>query len=747
MKGKSSKTIILISLLLIIIVSGVFILTNMGKDGGERADYQVAEMSNISEPFYFSEEFLGKEPHGFGCQEFFAIYQSEPVKITYDTLDDEYYLMNMKSKEYMYKIPDIDMVLNSYYCIDEEGTFWTVDYNEEVKKVFIKSYDAEGKETKKIQLDDFKGHIYGDKFIQIKGFIVDKDYIYIASGTDTVPVLQIYTKKGELKHFYEEIRDFDIDNKGSLFISVDTNDFRGILKIDAASGKELYRIKTDNAANFIRYNPADNLLYCLDVVGGKEIKTYDVETRLFVKTIFSFTKDASYNLEDYSAQDFLIDDDGNLYISFWEWTGDLGYAHFYTYKKIMGEIEEKPITLTVTAPYRDDFITEVIMKYEKKYPDEKIEYNYTYSEKSSYFEHYEIYAPRFVLDLISGETGDVVFGERPLIKYKDTARTDAFMDLKEFLENDPSYHQLNKDVLNSLKVNDAIRAIPLNINFIFVEVNMDLASQLGLDIDFENLTWREALNLLSVIEEKAPNTYLFADDNGHFKWENFLGKTMLKSAIPDLIDLDKKKADLNQEWFKELLKTVKECQKSENFITPNKEFNLVDNLQGALFYLGATDQNYSDLLANFCEYNKDHKSICVPVFRGEINNNRGWGSGMMVLINNRSERKEGAHKFISFLITEEINGLSTNNRVTLNESSFDIITERSTNRNNPEVFNNAQRFNSYIKDISHKLDYFYDVDDLVTDISGPIQEYTEDKITLEEAIKKAQINVMMRLEE
>ena len=758
MKGKNSKTIILIGLLIVIIVSGIYIFTTMGKKDTKIADQEVAETRNINEPFYFSEEFLGEEFHDFSCQEFLATYKSEPVKITHDSSDDEYYLMNMNTKEYMYKIPDIDMILNSSYCVDEEGVFWSVDYDKEVKKVIVKSYDDEGREAKKIQLDDFKGNIFDGGYIQVYRFRVDKDFVYISSSTEDNPVLQIYTKNGNLKNVYEGIGDFDIDNKGKFFIAVLSGpkydyDFYGFLKIDAASGSEIYRMDTDTAIDFIRYNPAENLLYCINTMKTKEIKTYDAEKGSYIKTVFNFIKDSSYSVENTYINDFLADDEGNLHLSFTIRDEEEYIHYFYNYEKIMGEEEKRPITLTVTAPYRDDFIQEAIIKYEKKYPDEKIEYDYTYSEKSSYNEHYEIYAPRFVLDLIAGEVGDVIFGERSLIKYKDTARTDAFMDLKEFLEEDPSYHQLNKEVLNGLKISEAIRAIPLNVNYLFVEVNMDLASQLGLDIDFDNMTWREALALLRIIEEKVPNTYLFSDSDGRFNWEKFLGKIILKSVIPDLVDFEKRKADLNQEWFMELLKTVKECQKSQNFITPNREFDLIDNLQGALFYVDGTDSNYGDLLVNFCKHNKDHKSMYIPIFKGEINNNRGWGSGLMVLINNRSGRKESAQKFISFLLTEEINGLSTNNRVSINESSFDIIADKSMKKHriskdyDPEGFQNAQRLNGYIKDISHKVDYFYDVDDLVSDIAGPLQEYTEDKITLEEAISKAQSNVMISLEE
>lgn len=48
---------------------------------------------------------------------------------------------------------------------------------------------------------------------------------------------------------------------------------------------------------------------------------------------------------------------------------------------------------------------------------------------------------------------------------------------------------------------------------------------------------------------------------------------------------------------------------------------------------------------------------------------------------------------------------------------------------------------------SQKIDFLYDENHFIKDIKDPIMEYLSDQITLEEAIKKAQENVDLRLNE
>ena len=408
---------------------------------------------------------------------------------------------------------------------------------------------------------------------------------------------------------------------------------------------------------------------------------------------------------------------------------------------------------------------EAIKLYELKYQDEHIEYNYAYNTKEEYSNNYEEYSAKMALDIIQGNIGDIVRTVSYVmgaggVDYQNLFRTDVFMDLTDLIYKDENYKYLNKEVLDAVKINDAIRGLPIAYTFSLWELNEDFERQLGLDLDFNNMSWSEVLDLVKVIEEKFPDKHLFTSISEGDVWEMFgFGTDLLTANMPDLINLVTKKIDLIQQWFKDLLVKFKECSKSKNFML-NAEFDRIDTLKGSLLSPRlSSSQYYNDSVAYYSEYNKLNESRLVPIFTGEKNNNRVGYSKMMYSINNRSERKESAWKFLSFILGEDKvqYAVSREKGELLSEKGFEYMLNKDvqsispydskTNSRVDPYKAGREKYNKAIKEASHKIDYLYDMGDIKNELLNALTPYMKDEATLDEALKKAEEKILIRLNE
>ncbi len=232
----------------------------------------------------------------------------------------------------------------------------------------------------------------------------------------------------------------------------------------------------------------------------------------FKESIFEFGKDSTYLLDDYDIQDFMVGEEGDICYSLrTKITGNSEIKLsdikniYYVYTKQEGSRPEKEVTLTITAPYRIDFMDEAIKRYELKHPMEHVEYDYAYNNYEKFLENGAEYGTRLTLNIITGgEIGDIIHTGGSGIEIHDIFTTDAFMDLTDLIEKDKNYKELNKDVLNGVKINNAIRGIPINYLFYQYELNEDLEKELGINVDWDEISWSEVLDLVKIIEEKKP---------------------------------------------------------------------------------------------------------------------------------------------------------------------------------------------------------------------------------------------------
>lgn len=578
---------------------------------------------------------------------------------------------------------------------------------------------------------------------------ITKDYIYILTH-DGEPLFQIFDKKGELKSSYRDIVSFDADDKGRCVYS----NLRGFSMIDSETGDNVFS-NSLYVTNPIRFSEDGNFIYGFGAEPGfpRTINMFDANDGLFLKSIFNFRKYSTYLLDDYHVIDFMIGKDEDVYCSLRpidkKREGTYPKHLYYLYSKKEGERPKRETTLSITTPYRYDFMEEAIKFYELKYPKEHVEYNYAYNSYEAFLENVEEYGAKLTLDIINGDVGDIVQTGGSGVNYEDLLRTDAFMDLTDVIAKDKSYPDLNKNVLNGIKINNAIRALPISYSFYQYELNEELENELGINIDFNKLSWLELLDLLKIIEEKAPDRHLFTYPMGaRTAWEVF-GYNIIITNMPDLINLETKEMDLHQQWFKDLLIKFKEYSSSENLVFNYEQPNFIDRLQGSLLtYVPTRDRFYADLLSNFDEYNKNHKSRIIPSFTGERNNNRIGYSMRMYSINNRSERKKNAWKFLSLLLEEDMQFITSRERVgtPISQKGVDKMIEDA-------VFmhalsgSNIDRYNKSTIDNSQKIDYLYDMGYMRHDLINTIKFYMDGEMSLDEALKKAEEKIIIRLNE
>ena len=743
--SKKTKQIILGAVLLAVITAGIVALR---LSGNRNKDVQKAEktaaVNTDDKLFYYVERKLYEEnsrPEKVAL--YFVNYKGNTAKAI--ETEDGMKLANMKN---MKNVADVshEVIANSTgYWIDEDSHFVTVDYNKEKKAVLVRTFDKDGKEIEEpVALKEFGGRINDNSYINVIEFRTDSKYIYLLSSTDHSPVLQIFNKDGSLHKNYADIGSFETDNKGSIYITFDISGehkYSGFEKINVESGKVEYSVDTEILPRFIRYNKEKDTVYVMDNNGVTRYNASDGKNK---KNIFTFGKDSTYVLDSLQIRDFFVGSEEDLYIALFYFEGDKYISLYYGYEPKEGTRPERPVTLTVTTPYRQDFLVDAITRYEMKYPDQKVKYDYKYNSEEEFVANTEQYGQQLALSILGGNVGDVVMTGGSGLNYEEVFKTDAFMDLSSLIEKDKNYDVLNKNVIEGLRIKGAVRGLPISITRSYYEVNTKLLDSMGVKLDYNNLSWKDVISLTKVIEEKAPDAHVFTGNE-------YVGDyliPMLKANISQLVDFENKKINLNQEWFVDLLKYLKAAMKSKNFVKTYSGSDILDRLEGSLFVSQSTERiTYYDMVYRYLHYNEEEKeSLYIPIFVGEKSNNRWVHANNMYSINNKSKNKEDAWKFLSFLLEDDIQKLRTLRSEPINTRANREILEAAAEELSRNYGDDALKTVDMMMNIFDRTDYvdmYYDKQD----IYDPLISYINDEMPLEEALKKAEENVWIRLNE
>lgn len=727
---------------------------------------QVAFAEEVAE-FYYTEEELADRPFSSNIEKNLFYYQDQVAKLSLDE-DGGFFIESLESGERLedlaFRAEDLfhrdgtQLAGNFYY----DQKHWFVFADPAKEEVSVRCANEEGKLEEPIVMKDFPG-VLDDSGITLLGAAADKNAIFLYAETDTRPALLVYDWSGNLRAAYAHVNGFDLDGKGCFIYSqrADEGEHNGLFCAGSEDLKDLFQNKKLSNGAILRYSFDQEKLYFLD--HDRKLHTLSAKSGKEIGEPYAFSKDSNYLEELHLITDMLPAKDDSLYFNFFhfpeEGAGESFVMNrFMAYVREEGAREEREVTLVLTAPCRTDFMMDAILRYEKQYPEEHVLYDYAYNTREQYLNHQEEYGEKLVLDIIAGDIGDIVKTGGAHLAYRNLALTDVFYPLDEWLRNNSHYDELNPAVLEGLRIGGEIRGLPVFYMFYQYEWNEELAEQLGLDVDTEDLSWSEVLDLLPILEEKAPEHHLLAfETGGESPWMS-MGVDLLVVNMPDLIDFEKQTFDLDQDWFKDLLKKFKKASFSDNLVARNIEFNLQDRLQGALLRPWTSmDRRIVEGQADFVYHNLEHASRMIPVIRGERNPNRVAYSNYMYSVNARSERIDSALKFLDFLLKPEVQSLDlTTNTVPLNQEALRMMLDDAEKENTVASFHSedeelvARKLREYreaFEKHASLVDYLYDMDYLKQDIVLPIERYMRNEIDLDEAIRIAEDNVTVRLYE
>ena len=748
---KSNKIIMLITLILLIIIGSIVMVVydkNKVSDNNLNTDKNADGIdTELKSEEYYSESLLYEGEHGIMSDCIFD-YSGDAVKFILD--DSLMKLVNLSTDEIIKEFSQVEnyeLFSKGSYYVDDNLNIVTISYYKDNNQVVLEKFDLNGNKIESTVLKDCQISFYNEYMSKSK-IKVDEKYIYFLNDQN----LQIFQLSGELYATYKNISDFDADKKGNIYITHDStksNGFIGFEKININTQESVYEVSTN--VGDISYNEEGNFIYFIKL---DEISKFNAQDGKFIEKVFKFGVDSSFLAgygSDVYIESFFVDEKFNLFISCRKLVANWS-AMCCKYELTKGTRPEKQITLTVTSPYKQDFLADAIIRYELKYTDQKVKYDYEYMSRQEFNNNESNYGKRLTTKILVNDIGDIVLTGGSTLVFRNIFKTDAFMDLSELIKNDKNYDVLNKAALEGMIIDGAIRGLPVSLVYNFYEINIALLEKMGIEIDYNNLKWSDVLDLLSVIEKKAPYSYLFItyrSEDFELSMYNIL-EPMLIANMPDLIDLENKKTNINAEWFVNLLKKLKKALSSENFIQKDATPSAVDGIHDALFNYRANIETYQrDLVYRYYYYQQNgKKSEYIPLFKGEKSDNRVSKSINMYSINNRSENKENAWKFLSFLLEDEVQSLikipgTAINLETEKKQSYKLEKEYNTGENKEE----NKSFWEMMEPIYTDMDYMYDLDYFKNDIKTPILEYLQDKISLEEAIKKAEDNVWIRLNE
>lgn len=776
MKNKKlSKNIVLSVILVLILLGGTIFLSSRNTSNSKVASSNDSEVSNSEEntdstvqtnaedksdnkdnkdkdnkdkkstnKFYHNEliQFAEvNETTGVTC--IYQVFNNKNVKLKFT--EEGYDIINIEDNTKIGNLSkDISQNTDCLY-FDNEGNVYSFTYGISQNNATINIYD---KEYKLISgpIDIGCLEINSKGYMACEKIMADKDYIYLFNSN----TLCIVKKNGELYRKYNCINDFTIDGIGNLYI-VYANDpkyrsYKGFDKIRMKYDDKVYSMKVTNAYDDIYYNQETNMLY---MINDKSIDKYSASEGRYMSKIFNIYEDASFLMDDIHLANFCVDKNDNVYMSaLMKNDGEDSIYNYYKYEKVYGTKDEIPVTLTITVPFKNEFISDCVVRFEKDFPDQNIELDYAYNNADEFRQHAMQYRQQMITKIIAGDIGDIVMTGGSGLSILDVYKTDAFLDLTDYIEKDKNIDKLNKNALEGATINGAIRGIPFSISCNGCEVSVEVAEKLGIDADTFDYKWSDILSLIDELENTE--YYLFAENDIESVFN-----TMLVCNMSDLVDFDKKEFNFKEEWFKNLMIEFKQASSSQNFLQDQEGYE--KNYGKALVCYRALNHDYKDIISSYCMDGEidDISMFIKPVLKGELSANRIGYAANMYSINGRSENIDNAWKFLSYMMDDKIQSMKLLRAgkygFPVNMDKNDVFIEtgiRWTKANlGDEYEQKAIKYGDMLKKIYTEIDYTYELDLYIMDVTDSLMKYINDELSLDEAISEAENKAWIRLNE
>lgn len=549
-------------------------------------------------------------------------------------------------------------------ALDFDGNLLTADMDPETNVVTVVHYQGTGEPKRTVTLEG----LHKSPYLKIQKLMADEEYLYlIARVTGGSPAyLQIYDWDGNLCGEYAETEDAAIDGEGNVYtvtggLQEQTN--FSLVKIRAKTREQRWLVPLYETFCQIDYSREDGLLY---LSSNKEVSVLRPEDGQKKETILTVGQDTSFYPEDMSYYyDFAVGKDRTLVYNF---TQNYERGEQYAYQEFSSFVHdpdapppEIQVDFSVTIPYASDYLDDAVMRYEREHPGKTVLLNPVYSSFEEYRFDREGYAEELKRRLSAGTAGDLVIFDGVWTPSETMREDEALMDLSGYLEKSGLSDKLNPVVLEEMTRDGQLKCLPVNYEVSCLIANESVAEKIGVDLDSLD-SWADIFSLLPELQEKAPDTLLF---NGA---ADRIADTMLRSSLPQMVDLDQKTLEFQQDWFREDLEAYKAVWKESQFAV-QQEFSLTDPLMGSLFTIDSIGEGYwSDDYSRADEY-PSYRFLPLP------------GAGQITpretcAIPKDAENPEEAWAFVEYLLSAEGQSLSTFQHIPMNRESVTAFGNR-----------------------------------------------------------------------
>lgn len=540
------------------------------------------------------------------------------------------------------------------YGFNFSKNLYAIRYDWVREEMVVRRCDLSNLQTaEEIVMEDWDGllrenTITGYKWAFFGTLMADERYIYFEtrrqSDGGSLFELWVYTFEGKL-HQKFVCGDYAIDGAGTLYLMTSGPNTLSKIKIHTLEYEESILLDENGAREFNReicLDGANGLLY---LENDRYIYTRATEDLSEIKTVMN--RDRSMLLFESAdfmdAHSFELNAEGQMYFK------QQGTICRYTPK----DVPDIPYTLTITAPYYDSFMVQALTLYERADPERRVLYQYAYYDRETFIANYEKdnYFEKENLNLLAGQVGDL-FMQADFYPYlQDRLESDLFVDLSAFAEKNSLTCSLDQAALDGLCVNGQLRLLPLAMDYSYCTVNTVLAEQLGIDLDWQNISWGEVLELYDDVTAQGYTLFCASSEST----PQTLLSHILNVNLPALVDRVSGTIDLQQPWFEGLMTRLGQLWNAPGFYT-QAGGSYVDVAENALIRIDGRTRNKESLMGYYCASHMEDGQHCtiIPVFTGEQGGGRLGNSAYLYAIPAWSQRQETAEDFLAFVLGQEI---------------------------------------------------------------------------------------------
>ncbi|MBH5320919.1 extracellular solute-binding protein [Paenibacillus sp. GSMTC-2017] len=313
--------------------------------------------------------------------------------------------------------------------------------------------------------------------------------------------------------------------------------------------------------------------------------------------------------------------------------------------------DNSPKTIVFSTFYEDEFFVEAKKKYEAKHPHITIEYSYIESTDATGEAKEKEYIKKTNAAMLSGKGPDLIqMDVLPIGKY---VNKNLLADMNKMIDNDPAFKKENyfTNVLDGSEMNGSLYGIPLNFFMYGFIGNETVIEKSGVEFEDHNWSWNQFF-------EAAEGLKAYGDPNYSSSLAAY-PEEILNEIVMDqyssFVDEPNGKAKFDSDSFIQLLKQVKGLYDkgiatSENVRSIFRE----EQINSPSDYLLALK-----LSENFAEgyESYEYKSKLYSSPKAEGQGTGGYFRGYKTLgINEKSSVKEEAWDFVTFMLSEEMQG-------------------------------------------------------------------------------------------